>query len=70
MQKFGVENFICGTDFGVYTLPHPVEGFREWIACLMDCGWNDADIRMVTSINAAKMLDIDLSKPRPAIPEE
>ena len=63
MKKFGVEHFICGTDFGVYTLPHPVEGFREWIACLMDSGWTDEEIRMVTTVNAAKMLDIDLSVP-------
>ena len=45
MKKFGVENFLVSTDFGVYTLPHPVEGFREWIACLMDCGWTDEEIR-------------------------
>ena len=65
MKKFGVENFIIGTDFGVYTLPHPVEGFREWIACLMDCGWTDEEIRTVSTYNPAKMLDIDVTKPMP-----
>jgi len=63
MKKFGIENFIIGTDFGVYTLPKPVEGFREWIACLMDCGWTDEEIQMVSAINPAKMLDIDLNNP-------
>jgi len=63
MKKFGIENFICGTDFGVYTLPHPVEGFREWIACLMDSGWSDDEIRVVTRDNAAFMLDIDVNEP-------
>ena len=43
---------------------------KKWIACLMDCGWNDDDIRMVTSINAAKMLDIDLSKDPAPVPAE
>ena len=65
MKEFGIENFICGTDFGVYTLPDPVEGMREWIACLMDCGWTDDEIRVVTSKNPARLLDIDLSKPSP-----
>ena len=63
MKKYGVENFICGTDFGVYTLPRPVEGFREWIACLMDSGWSDDEIRVVTRDNAAFMLDIDVNEP-------
>ncbi len=62
MKKFGVENFLVSTDFGVYTLPHPVEGFREWIACLMDCGWTDEEIRTVTTHNPGKMLGIDTSK--------
>ena len=59
------KNFLVGTDFGVYTLPHPVEGFREWIACLMDCGWTDEEIRMVTTVNPAYMLDIDLNESAP-----
>lgn len=63
MRKFGVENFIIGTDFGVYTLPTPTEGFREWIACLMDSGWTDAEIRTVNTINPAWMAGVDLNEP-------
>ena len=50
--------------------PEVVEGFREWIACLMDCGWTDEEIRMVSTVNPAKMLDIDITKPMPWEQEE
>ncbi|MEG1548493.1 MAG: DUF6282 family protein [Clostridia bacterium] len=63
MKEFGIENFIVSTDFGVYTLPDPVEGMREWIACLQDCGWTDAEIRMVTSENPANMLGLEKEEP-------
>lgn len=62
MRKFGVENFVVGTDFGVYTLPTPCEGFREWIACLMDCDWTDEEIRMVTTVNPAFLAGVDLTE--------
>jgi hypothetical protein len=61
IQKFGAENFVLSTDFGVYTLPKPVEGFREFIACMLDCGLSDQQIRMITSINPAKLLDIEVT---------
>ena len=35
---------------------------KKWIACLMDCGWTDEEIRMVTTVNPARMLDIDLTE--------
>ena len=31
----------------------------------MDCGWTDEEIRTVSTVNPAKMLDIDLTKPMP-----
>lgn len=62
IKKFGAENFLISSDFGVYTLPKPHEGFREFIACLMDCGLTDDEIRMVSSKNPAKLLDINLDE--------
>ena len=58
IQKFGAEHFVIGTDFGVYTLPPPVEGMREFIACLMDMGLTDDQIRTVSSINPGRLLDM------------
>jgi hypothetical protein len=58
IREFGAEHFIIATDFGVYTLPTPVEGMREFIACLMDVGLSDEEIRRVSSINPGHLLDL------------
>jgi hypothetical protein len=38
IDELGAEHCIIATDFGVYTLPTPVEGFRSFIACMLDLG--------------------------------
>ncbi len=58
IREYGAEHFIISTDFGVYTLPSPVEGMREFIACLMDVGLTDEEIRRVSSINPGLLLDL------------
>jgi hypothetical protein len=57
--EVGAENFILGTDFGVYTLPPPVEGMREFIACMLDLELAEYEIRMMTSTNPAKLLGLE-----------
>ena len=59
IRKFGAEHFIIGTDFGVYTLPTPVEGMREFIACLLDLGLSEEDIRTVSSTNPGRLLGLN-----------
>jgi hypothetical protein len=59
ISKFGPENFIINTDFGVYTLPTPVEGMREFIACLLDMGLSEEDIRTVSSTNPGRLLGLN-----------
>lgn len=61
IQRFGAENFVMSTDFGVYTLPKPVEGMREFIACMLDCGLTEQQIRTVTSDNPARLLDLEVT---------
>ncbi len=58
IREFGAEHFIISTDFGVYTLPNPAEGMREFIACLMDVGLTDEEIRRVSRINPGILLDL------------
>ena len=58
IQELGAEHFIVATDFGVYTLPPPVEGFREFIACLLDLGVSVDEIRAVTKHNPERLLGI------------
>lgn len=59
IQALGAEHCIIGTDFGVYTLPTPVEGFREFIACLLDLGVLPEDIRTLTKTNPEKLLGME-----------
>ncbi len=58
IQKLGIENCIIATDFGVYTLPEPVEGLREFIACLLDLGLSSEEIRMLVKENPEKLLGL------------
>ena len=59
VRDLGAEHFILATDFGVYTLPTPVEGLREFIACMLDLGIPAADIKTMVRHNPAKLLGLD-----------
>ena len=58
ITELGSENCIICTDFGVYTLPTPVEGLREFIACLLDLGISQEDITEMVKSNPEQLLGI------------
>ena len=58
IKELGPENSIIATDFGVYTLPPPVEGLREFIALLLDLGISEQDINKVVRDNPADLLGL------------
>ena len=58
IRELGAEHCIIATDFGVYTLPEPVEGFREFIACLLDLGVPEEDIVRLSKENPEKVLGL------------
>ena len=58
IQELGAEHCIIATDFGVYTLPEPVEGLREFIACLLDLGMSNEDIMRLVKDNPEKLLGL------------
>ncbi|HSI40720.1 MAG TPA: DUF6282 family protein [Xanthobacteraceae bacterium] len=51
----GVENTLFGSDLGQNNNPTPVEGFEQIVALLIAAGYSDADIRLMTSRNAADL---------------
>jgi hypothetical protein len=59
IQALGAEHCIICTDFGVYTLPEPVEGLREFIACLLDLGIPVDDIRQLVKTNPERLLGLE-----------
>jgi len=58
IQELGAEHCVISTDFGVYTLSTPVEGFREFIACLLDMGLPHEDIRTITKENPETIIGL------------
>ena len=58
IQEIGADHCIIATDFGVYTLPDPVEGLREFIASLLDLGVPANDIRKLVKTNPEKLLGL------------
>ena len=58
IQKVGADCCIISTDFGVYTLPPPVEGLREFIACLLDLGISGSDVSKLVKENPKTLLDL------------
>jgi hypothetical protein len=59
IRELGADRCIMATDFGVYTLPEPVEGLREFIACMLDLGIPVDDIRRMVKTNPEKLLGLD-----------
>lgn len=59
IQELGADHCIMATDFGVYTLPEPVEGMREFIACMLDIGLPVADIRKMVKTNPEILLGLN-----------
>ncbi len=59
IEELGADNCIIATDFGVYTLPEPVEGLREFVACLLDLGISVGDIRKLIQTNPERLLGLE-----------
>jgi hypothetical protein len=55
----GVERTIICSDLGLRGSPRPVAGFRLMVDILLDLQFSEADIRRLTSRNAARMLNLD-----------
>lgn len=59
IRELGAEHCILASDFGVYTLPTPVEGFRNFVACMLDLGIPAVDITTMIRTNPEKLLGLD-----------
>lgn len=55
----GVDKTIICSDLGLRGAPRPVAGFRLIVNILLDLQFSEADIRTLTSKNAAKMLNLN-----------
>lgn len=53
-----VDLTILGSDLGQQGNPKIVDGFRSVIASVLDLGYSDDDVRKMTSLNAARLMNI------------
>ena len=57
-QELGADHCVMATDYGVYTMAPPVEGFREFIALMLDLGVPEGDIVKMIKSNPEKLLGL------------
>lgn len=59
VEQIGVNHFVVGSDYGIRATPSPVEGMRQFIACLLDMEVSSDDIVGLVSRNPARLLGLD-----------
>ena len=58
IEVAGVDHTVLCSDLGLQGSPRPIEGYRSIVRQLLDLQFSEADIRTMTSRNAAKLLDL------------
>jgi hypothetical protein len=63
IQELGAAHCLMSTDFGRYALSTPVEGLRQFIACMLDLGIPPEDIRRMVKTNPEQLLGLEAMDP-------
>lgn len=59
IHEIGAEHTILGTDFAQVADTTPAEGYRTFIAYMLQYGVDEKDVERMVKINPAKLLDLD-----------
>jgi hypothetical protein len=59
IKEIGASHCIMSTDFGRYGLATPVEGLRQFIACMLDLGLSVDEVRQMVKTNPEYILGLD-----------
>jgi len=59
----GVERCIAASDLGQRDNAHPVEGYRMFLRMLRNYGLSDADLNLVSRVNPARLLGLEVIAP-------
>ncbi len=57
IRRVGIDSTVLTTDFGLASLPPPVQGFREYLQKLSNEGFNPVEIRVMAGDNPYSVLD-------------
>jgi hypothetical protein len=63
IEAGGVDQTVLCSDLGQTGTIGPLDGIRKGISLCMELGYSDEQIRKMVSTNAARMLDIEVSRP-------
>ena len=58
IKKVGAERCVMATDLGQYYNTHPIEGMRQFMHIMMDCGISKKEIEIMTKYKPAQLLGI------------
>lgn len=58
IKEVGPEHFVLATDYGVRTLPSPIEGMRMMISMLLYFGFSIEEVQMMTATNPARLIGL------------
>lgn len=59
IREIGPEHFVLATDYGVRAAPTPVQGMRTMITALLDYEFTPEEIRIMTSLNPARLIGLE-----------
>ena len=59
IREVGPEYYVLGTDYGIRAGSTPVEAMRTLIASLLDVDFTSEEIRAMTRVNTARLLDLE-----------
>ena len=59
IETAGIEWTILGSDLGIFDGLKLVQGCRAVIEVLLDLGYSEAEIRLLTTSNAVKLIGLD-----------
>lgn len=59
IDEIGVQHFVAASDYGIRATPTPVEGMRQFVACLLDMEVSSEDIVALVARNPARLLGLD-----------
>jgi hypothetical protein len=63
IRAVGVATTIISTDYGLDTLPSPVEGMRQYIDALLQAGFMEQEISVMVQDNPGRLLGLERVEP-------
>ena len=63
IRAAGTENAVLSGDCGVFLLPPPVEGLREFLLLMRESGFTDAELRCMVGETPARLFGIGSAPP-------